>query len=285
MASFASPRRTVGLSIPALSLLALAAAACSGSGTSLEAGGRVQHSDGTPLADHVVTSYELTFVVDTGSGDVEVLRTYGGAEELTTDARGRFSLIDPALTLPYERLEEVYECQTLCVDSATQCYDVEQEDCTTTCSGSSWEECDECCYDEEVCTTYEDDEGNTWEDCTTSTTCEECGCTTVSDEDCTEDCVTGVVEVCEEECYATEEVCEWVTRATTENASLADVAVTRAEIVVLDRNGVPHRVAGSQRRAGQAEQCHRTERGATECRTLDRWVQSDVFELPPNFER
>jgi hypothetical protein len=267
-------------------VLTLAAVACTGRSTTLEARGHVLHSDGAPLVEHVVTSYELTFVVDRSSnGDVEVLRTYGAAGEVATDGDGRFLFVDPDLVLPYERLEEVYECSTLCVDSATSCYDVEQESCTTTCSGSSWEECDECCYDEETCTTYEDSEGNTWEECSTSTVCEECGCTTVGDEDCTDECVTEVVEVCEEECFATEEICEWVTRATTEYASLADVAVTRTEIVVLDRNGVPHRVAGAQRRAGQAEDCRRLESGATECRPLDTWLQSDVFELPPNFER
>jgi hypothetical protein len=269
----------------ALSVLTLFVAACSTPGTTLEARGRVVDSDGAPLVDHVVTGYELIFVIDTGAGDVEVLRTYGGSEEVSTDANGRFVLVDPDLSLPYERLEEVYECNTLCVDSTTQCHDVEQELCTTSCSGSSWEECDECCYDEETCTTYEDSEGNTWEECSTSTVCEECGCTTVGDEDCTEDCVTEIVEVCEDECFATEEVCEWVTRATTETASLQDVALTRAELVVLDGNGVPHRVPGTQRRAGPAEECRRLESGATDCRTLDRWLQSDVFELPPNFVR
>jgi hypothetical protein len=269
-----------------LATLVLAASACTNPGTTLEARGRLVHADGTPLTDHVVTSYELTFVVDQPDGDAEVLRTYGSAGDITTDDEGRFLLVDPALTLPYERFEEVYECTTICVDSATHCYDAEQEDCTTTCTdGGSYEECDECCYDEETCTTYEDSEGNSWEECTTSSVCEECGCTTVTDEDCSEDCVTSVVEVCEDECFATEEVCEWITRSTTEYASLAEIAVTRAEILVLDRNGVPHRVAGAQRRAAQAEECRRVEGGEAECRMLDTWIQSDVFRLPPNFER
>lgn len=262
---------------------ALLAAGCGSDGQELIASGRLQDENGAPMANTELAAYVVNFEIAGGHRVERVYSNQGIA--ITTDAQGRFYVQDNDLALSYDWTEEVYECGFVCVDSVIDCFDVEQEVCDTQCETVSyedcWDECSECCEETTVCTTYEDDEGNTYEECTTEESCEDCGCETqcetVTEDSCSENCWSEIVEQCNETCVLYEEQCDWVTYSHTAYPALSEVVSVQASVVLQQADGTRLTIEGNASESRQAEECERVN-GEQRCTLLNRWLQSDDFE-------
>lgn len=252
----------------------------------LMAVGQLLDAQGAPLPLEPIESYQLTFVL---AGDIEIERTF--TEGIITDDQGMFRVSASDLNLSYDWQEDEYECQDVCIETETYCYDVEEDVCVSQCDVVTFDECyDECyddcsgstCYDETVCTTYQDDEGNTWEECDTETVCED-DCTTtcepvcgsVTEEQCWDDCHVEVYEQCDEECVLFEEQCGWVTYTHTSYPELSEVVATRAEIAFQGKL-----IEGDQLRAHEEQECEQDDAGVKRCTSLGLWLQRDRFTVP-----
>ncbi len=240
----------------------------------LVASGTLLASDGvTPVAGAPIDRYELTFSFAGEVGEAFVERRFsddGAGSPIVTDDSGRFQITTSDLALSYDWERDELVCQNVCQSWDTICHDVTEEVCTDTCTeeqcwSDCWDDCTLDCYDEWVCDEY---------DCWTETTCEET-CIEVCDTVCDVvsypcNCYWDTYQQCHDECVATVEECDWVTRSYTTNPALQDIVSTQARLWPADEGPV----GGKTVEAYQHESC------ADTCQPTNLWIQKDRFVLP-----
>jgi len=259
-------RRTTGrLALLGLGL-GLATGCVPDHGQQLLAMGELVSPSGERLAHQPIDQYQITFLVEGETGEVEIRRLYSDANEsgdpIVTDEDGRFTITQNALDLSYSWERDEYVCEDRCVSWEEVCQTESEQICSTCYEDYCWEECWDECWDE----TYCDDYG-----CWTETWCDtSCG-TFCDTESYACDCYWQDYAECWDECSATVEDCDWVTRTYTSPVPYGRVLSAEAAIALPGRSPIAGEPLVSEHR-----ECERDE----ECDYDERWVQHDRFVVP-----